>query len=257
MKIGLISDIHGNLHALKAVLAALDRRNVDMILCAGDLVGYGAHPIGIIGLVRSTGIPCVAGDCDTLVAANGRRTAATPRPDLADPVRDLTLEWTRRNLTERHRSYLRHLPHALEYRFGAVRMQVFHAGVDEVDAWFTPEDPEEMAHLAACVASDVVVLGHTHRPFTHVHESHSGSKTLFINPGAVGVGTDGDPRASYAVFDTRTRRVEFGKVDYALAMAIYSIEESGMPTESADLLLYGGPDFTAAIPARARALTAA
>src|SRR4051795_6579846 len=99
MRLGLIADVHGNLPALEAALAVLERERLDGYLCAGDLVGYGPHPNQVVERVRALGAPCVAGNHDLM--ALDRLPA-----DRADELARETLAWTRDQLTDDSREYL-------------------------------------------------------------------------------------------------------------------------------------------------------
>jgi len=243
MKIGLISDIHGNLQALTQVLHVLYAAKVDLILCAGDLVGYGAHPNSVIQLLRSSGIQSVSGNYDEAVAWDLPRAARTESSALTEPIKQAALDWTQQRISSDAKYYLRGLPRALSYHLDGLRIQMLHAGLDFTDEWHTPDEPDALTALAARCASDVVILGHTHQAFAHecTYQDAWGNDgaTLFINPGAVGRALDGDTRAAYAIFDTETRDIRLNRIAYDLEMAVQSIERSGMPAEIARLMEHG------------------
>src|SRR5688572_30513028 len=103
MRLGVIADIHGNLHALEAAFATLNREGVDGYVCLGDLVGYGAFPNECVERVAETGAVCVAGNHDLI--ALGRLP-----DDQCIPLARHSLEWTSRQLTPASRDYLSRLP---------------------------------------------------------------------------------------------------------------------------------------------------
>ncbi|WP_165795249.1 metallophosphoesterase family protein [Deinococcus koreensis] len=239
MRIGLIADIQGNLHALEAVLAALahpggGRPGVDATLCAGDLVGYAAHPNEVVLRVRAGGIPSVVGNQDQAVGwglPRANRQPAAPRTEI---LRRAALEWTQGQLHAEHRAYLRGLPRLMRLPLSDRSVTVLHAGIDTLDDWLTPDDPPALEALARRLSSDVVVLGHTHRPF-----EYRCAGTLFINPGPVGRSVDGDPRASFAVLDLDTLQADFVRLDYDLPGATDAISRSGLPGELSVLIAQG------------------
>lgn len=234
MKIGLIADIQGNLHALEAVLAALGRLEVYTILCAGDLVGYAAHPNEVVLRVRAEGIPSVLGNQDQ--ACGWRFTRAnppsgTPRTEI---LRRAALEWTQAQLRDEHRAYLRGLPRLMRLPLAGRSVTVLHGGLSGLDEQLSPDDPAALESLARQLGSDVVVLGHTHRPFEFRHAS-----TLLINPGPVGRSVEGDPRAQFAVLDLTTLQVDFVRLEYDLQGATDAVLCSGLPIEIGLLLARG------------------
>jgi len=234
VQIGLISDIHGNLHALMTVLQTLDAADVDLILCAGDLVCYGAHPNEVLGILRKRELPSVVGNYDDAVAWNRSTASRKPSSPTTEPLKRAALTWTQAQTTPQHVSYLRALPWSLIYRYDGLTIQLLHAGPDALDEWISPDEPARLELLAAQLRADVIVLGHTHQPFTRVCGS-----TLLINPGAVGRSLDGDTRAAYAIFDTETRQVNLQRINYDVDAAVRAITASGMPA-GIDLLLRHG-----------------
>jgi predicted phosphodiesterase len=221
------------------VLQVLYAAKVDLILNAGDLVGYGAHPNSVIQLLRSSGIQSVVGNYDEAVAWDLPRASRTPSSPTNEPLKQAALDWAKVRTSSEAKYYLRGLPLQLEYKLDDWRIQVIHAGLDYTDEWFTPDEPQQMAVLAARTSGDLVVLGHTHRAFTYECNNGRGRKTLFINPGAVGRALDGDTRAAYAIFDTERGEVQLNRVEYDLEMAVQSIERSGMPAEIAQMVRLG------------------
>ena len=229
MILGLISDIHGNLPALTAVLQALTEKRADLILCAGDLVCYGAQPNEVVAMLRQASIPCVAGNYDAAVAwdlPTAARKASSPH---TEPLKQAALDWTKQKIDSQHRAYLRGLPWSMNFHLDGHRIHLLHAGPSYLDEWLTPEQPLDLSNLAASLDADVVVLGHTHQAFIYDLQDAHGKRTRFINPGAVGRSLDADTRAAYALLDTTTNHAELCRVDYDQALAMESILHSGMP----------------------------
>jgi len=239
MKIGLIADLHGNQQALTKVLNQLYSEGVDLILCAGDLVCYGAHSNEVVELVRACAIPTVTGNYDAAVAWNWASASTKPSSPATEPLKQAALDWAKRTLHSKHQGYLRGLPWQLRYRLDGLEIVVLHAGPQALDAWITPDDPGGLQELATQLAADVIVLGHTHQAFSCEVTAVTGRRTLFVNPGAVGRALDGDPRAAYAILQTTTRAVQLCRLAYNLPMAVQAILQSGMPLEVALLLQYG------------------
>lgn len=234
MRIGLIADIHGNLPALSQVLEELDGRRVDLVLCAGDLVCYGADPNGVIGVLRERHVACVAGNYDAAIAWDRAAASVKPSSPANEPLKRAALLWTKEHVTPGNKKFLRSLPWTMQYNLEGVRLFVLHAGLDSLDEWIAPDNAQGVADLAMRIGADVIVLGHTHAACEYTCRG-----VCFVNPGAVGRSLDRDPRAAYAVLDLDHRRAEFYRVDYDLGAAVREIEDSGMPREIAALVRCG------------------
>jgi putative phosphoesterase len=234
MKLGLISDIHGNLQALEAVLAALETHNVDLIVCAGDLVCYGANPNEVVQLCKEKNITCVTGNYDDAVAWNKRSASRKPSSPRNETLKLAALEWTKQHVLRETKDYLKSLPWRLEYQFTDKYITVLHASLNYLDEWVSPELPRSLEKLSKRVVADVIIVGHTHQAFTH--EYH---RRLVVNPGAVGRSLDGNTTASFAVLNLPEMKVELFRVSYNLAVTLNAIRKSGMPLEIATLLQHG------------------
>lgn len=234
LKLGLISDVHGNLQALGSVLTALEPHDVDLILCAGDLVCYGAKPNEVVQLCKEKNIACVLGNYDDAVAwdkPSASRKSSTTRNET---LKVAALEWTKQHVTKETKDYLKSLAWRLDYHLAEKQLTMLHAGLDYLDEWVSLDLPESFDGLAKRVAVDIIILGHTHQAFTHEHRGR-----LFINPGAVGRSLDGDTRASFAVLTLPDLNVEHFRVSYDIETTLQTIRDSGMPRDIATLLQHG------------------
>lgn len=204
MRVLVVSDIHGNLAALEAVLAEPH----DAVICLGDLVGYGPEPAACVRRLRAEGGIVVQGNHDR---ANAEGVDPGCRPNfrwLADAVVPLT----RLQLSADDVTYLSGLPHWAVPAFDGVGFFCVHATPRDPLYRYLGREPEEWAFEVAGVTADVVLCGHTHLQF----ELAAGGRRI-VNPGSVGQPKDGDPRAAYAV-------IEDGKV--TLRRALYPIERT-------------------------------
>lgn len=182
MKIGIISDIHGNFEALNAVLAALDQLGVSEIYCAGDTVGYYPQINECCRELRKRGIQSIMGNHDWYMAGGG----FCPR---SKSVNDCLL-YQRGIIEAENLAWLQQLP----VRIQVGRLQMVHGGwCDPIDEYLDPS-PEYFERIAG----EVFVSGHTHIQILR----QFGTQT-YCNPGSVGQPRDGDPRAAFAVFDGR------------------------------------------------------
>jgi predicted phosphodiesterase len=247
----IISDIHGNLEALRAVLAHAARKRRDAVLFLGDAVGYGAAPNQVIERLRAMGnkVHSVRGNHDRVVLnpeegsvffnAHARRAAF----------------WTAEALTSANRRFLENLP---------VGPKVIEEGVAICHGSPVDEDEYLFSEMEAQAAfrnlpAGVTFFGHSHVPcmfeLTADGENESlvgvllrGSRVVIdldparrylINPGSVGQPRDRDPRASYAVYDSAIRRFTLHRVAYNVEAARKRILSAGLPVILANRLLHG------------------
>lgn len=233
MKLALISDVHGNLEALEAVLRDIDGASPDArLVCAGDIVGYGPDPEACIARLSERRALCVIGNHEEMVL--GRRDFS--RCVYAGIVAAV---WTRAHLTASARAFIERLPDKLEPAPGVV---VCHGNLASADTYVsTPERAAEaMAQLQTCSPhATVLVCGHTHHAalFTRDggfrlvrepgdHDLVQGSPCL-INPGSVGQARDSNrPLARYAVLDLDRRNVSFREVSYDHPATLRKLREA-------------------------------
>ncbi len=244
MRFGILSDIHGNLEALDAVLGALEGERIDRYLCLGDIVGYGASPNECLDLVTGLTTVVIAGNHDH--AAIGKLDIATFNPFAAEAAR-----WTRRQLTPAGRRYLAELPYTR--RIGD--LYAVHASPADPPAWhyLTSLGRVIEGFEALPAGVTVCVLGHTHSPGifesriaedrcrevpAQVHVMALESRYI-VNVGSVGQPRDGDPRAAYCVFDVGEGRLEIKRVSYDVETAQRKIRAAGLPDLLAERLAHG------------------
>ena len=242
MRVCVLSDIHGNLHALDAVLAAIAEEAPDEIWCLGDLVGYGPRPNECCHLAQERTDLCLVGNHDL---------AVLERIGLEDFTHDAdaAARWTIRILDDAARSYLE----PLDPKGERADAGLFHG---------SPRDPvwEYVLTREAAVAAilegptDLTLVGHSHlalafslsgtvlagdlAPEGTEVELDSAERWL-LNPGSVGQPRDGDSRASYLVLDLDARRATFRRVEYPIGRTQAEIREQGLP-ESLAIRLEGG-----------------
>lgn len=205
MRLLLISDIHANPWALEAV--ANDAGLVDYVLCAGDVVTYGPCPSACIAWLQHKHAIVVRGNHDQAAAFGTHPHAAPEKATLALAMRD----WTRNTLTRSDLHWLCHLPIRLIWEGEETSVEVLHATpIDPLyDYRLRPDIPWDQfsALMYANHGADVLLVGHTHLALQRTFV-----KTLVVNPGSVGQPLDGDPRASYAIWENGV--VSIHRVDY-------------------------------------------
>lgn len=182
MKIAIISDIHGNLEALKATIADIKKRNVDKIICLGDTIAKGIHPNECINLVKE--------NCDIVLRGNCDRHFSTIHEDLeAFPFEEKErIKWNQSMISEENREYLFNLPFSYEFYMSGSLVRLFHAMPEADNMAVINEDSIETKYkmflpsaYTSPKSADVVIYGHIHHPFL----DRLYNKTL-INVGSVG-----------------------------------------------------------------------
>jgi diadenosine tetraphosphatase ApaH/serine/threonine PP2A family protein phosphatase len=249
MKQAILSDIHGNLEALQAVLLDTSGRGITDIMVLGDVVGYGADPKACLDLVYEHASGFVLGNHDVAAATGGGD--ASFNPDARAAIR-----WTRTALSQEDRKRIVQFPLVME----SGEMHFSHASPDNVPQWryvFTESDAKK--GFAAC-QRQLVFVGHSHVPAVFVELEY---KRMFggefrhvvcmaqsfvqvekeyrylLDVGSVGQPRDGDPRACYGIYDEEERRFELVRVVYDVHTAADKIVRAGLPVNLAMRLKIG------------------
>jgi putative phosphoesterase len=234
VKLGVISDVHANIHALKAVWATFESRHVERVVCLGDVVGYCASPSEVIDWLRSHEVSCTLGSSDARVAFE-LSEGLEPRLGLAEQV----LAWTRGVISEEDKTFLRGLRVSERVATPRGRLRFFHGrpdGPDErVDLRADSKDLEAMLQNLKC---DLVLCGGTHIPYSR--RTPSG---VFVNPGSVGLSLNGEPGADCAILDILEAgvKVELLKIPYDYAATIFDIKTWDLPEAIAVAIKTGTP----------------
>lgn len=236
MRIAIFSDVHGNVHALSAVLADIDTQRVDRVLCLGDLVGYGAFPNEVIQLIRERDIATIMGNYDDGVGYDRSDCGcAYTTPDDRERGHQ-SLAWTRQIVTPENKSFLRRLPLKLDMQLFGRKLAFVHGSPRRINEYLTEDRPAASLERALDAAgADIVVCGHTHVPY---HRT-LGNRHV-VNVGSAGKPKHGDPRACYAVIEINGGFfVDFRYVDYDHETAAAAVRAIGLPVEFAEALRAG------------------
>ncbi len=187
MRIAIISDIHGNLEALKTTLKDIEKRNVDKIICLGDIIAKGNHSVECLNLVKEK--------CDIIIRGNCDRHFSETNHDIKDmsEIERKRLEWNQSLLTKEQMKWLNALPFCYEFRLNGSLIRLFHAtpwidkepiinenSIETKYKMFLPT-PKTISQEKA----DIVIYGHIHHPFL----DKIYNRTL-INVGSVGFSFD-------------------------------------------------------------------
>jgi diadenosine tetraphosphatase ApaH/serine/threonine PP2A family protein phosphatase len=241
VRVSVISDIHGNLAALEAVLAALDADPPDELWCLGDLVGYGARPNECCALVREHARICLGGNHD--LAVRGTIDLSEFSGDAGAAAR-----WTRDVLSDEARAYL----DSLEPEGEAAGVALYHGSARDPVWEYVLSDETAVATILSSDAQ-LSLVGHSHAA---LHVSLRGADLggglssagtslelddarWLLNPGSVGQPRDGDPRAAFLQLDLGARTATFERVAYDVERTQAEIRAAGLPEVLAARLAFG------------------
>ncbi len=240
-KIAILGDIHSNIEALDVVLADAQEQGVNEYLCTGDVVGYNASPSECIKRIRELGCPVTKGNHDFYIC-----TAALNLDDF-NPHAALGVKWTREQLTEDELQWLRDLP----MTYTSKGITIVHATMDRPENFGYVFDNLQASANFTNQVTPICFHGHTHCPMIY-ERSAAGTfridpqdfklqmgRKYFINVGSVGQPRDGDPRATYVIYDSMAKTITFRRLNYDIAAAQERIRLAGLPERLAERLTYG------------------
>lgn len=238
MRYLLIADVHSNLHALDAVMAAAQKIGYERALCLGDLVGYNAKPNECIEILRRNNFICLQGNHDA--ASVEQISLEEFNPEAAECI-----EWTKRHLTEQNKKFLSELP-----RFFSMQYLLAIHGSPENPLW---------GYMNAEIAGDslrrvpeaLVICGHVHMPFYYEAKGSSiksiignskiqcRGRRMVVSLPAVGQPRDGDKNAGFGILDTDNRELQIFRVEYDVKKTYDEVLGAELPRFEAERLLSG------------------
>jgi diadenosine tetraphosphatase ApaH/serine/threonine PP2A family protein phosphatase len=241
MRVAVVSDIHSNLHALEAVLAAIDTEGPDELWCLGDLVGYGPRPNECCATVAERADVCLGGNHD--LAVRGTIDLEEFGGEAAVAAR-----WTRDVLEPQSQKIL----DGLEPAGTAQDVALYHGSARDPIWEYVLSDESALASLELA-DSPLVLVGHSHVALQVVEsagelaggvapagtEVELGGVRALLNPGSVGQPRDGDPRAAYLLLDLDARQASFRRVEYDIERTQREMREAGLPELLAGRLALG------------------
>jgi predicted phosphodiesterase len=251
---GVISDVHGNLEALTAVLAVLDRERVDQILCLGDLVGYNAESDECVDLLQRRNVESIAGNHDLIATGHLGFEKCSMRPEFA-------LRQTRKILHPATRTFLERLPRLRVYEDDIVTS---HGGIDDVSTYL--RSARDLADNARRLRryvprARICFFGHTHVAGIYevrsppargrdgadfdvvpVEDEELGvldqARLTFINPGSVDAARRDEKLAEFAIFDSEAWSVSLRQVPYDATKAEESARRGGFRMSTHEEAIY-------------------
>lgn len=240
MNYAVISDVHANIEALRAVLTEIRNKKITDILFLGDAVGYGPDPDECVEVLKS--------ECKVLLAGNHDKAAiGLTDIEFFTPYARAAIEWTKETITEKTISILKDLPVSKEIEDNKILL--VHS---------TPKQPEEWHYLLSLWDAEInfhyfenkiCLLGHSHRPsiierlpsgemIAYRNEAMIGDvERYMINAGSVGQPRDGDPMACYVVIDDES--VKLHRVEYDIKKTQDKMRRAGLPIQLRERLARG------------------
>ena len=239
MKFAIIADIHANLEAFQVVLEDCKKQKVTHYACLGDVVGYNANPKECLDIVRAMAMPVVKGNHDEYCSTEEHL-------DGFNPAAAEAVNWTRKQLTNEDRQWLRDL----KYTRMVTSFTIVHATLDGPQRWGYVFDKLAAAASFTYQNTSVCFFGHTHVPVAFMRDNQvrggtyskfkvEPGKKYFVNVGAVGQPRDNNPKAAYVIYDTHEGTIELRRLEYDIATAQKKILAAGLPERLAERLAYG------------------
>ena len=224
MRTAIISDVHANLVAFNSVLGEIVSMGINHIISAGDVVGYYPYPNEVIQLFKERAIVGIAGNHD--------RTVVRTQVSSMNPIAGEAARWTARELSESSRAYLAGLPPRSHVTIGGKLAGLYHGSPrDDTEYVFEEEATPELLKLSG---TRLLIMGHTHVPY--IKRTKEGA---IVNPGSVGQPRDGDPRASYMVYDSTKDEFTIKRIEYDIDEVVRAISRAGLPRDLGERLRHG------------------
>ncbi len=243
MKIGIISDIHGNSEAINSVLKNI--KEVDEFICLGDIVGYGADPNYCIEKIKDIKCRCIGGNHDFAVAGK-------VNINYFNYAARSAILWTSLPLKKENLNFLSNLKRRIELEDNV--FAVHGSPQDPLLEYILDKDTASFifskfnfkicfvghSHLAGCFS-----FSENNNQVNYMNFSNGGcieintNKRYIINCGSVGQPRDGNPKASYGIYDLKNKAVNIYRVSYPINLTKSKIINAGLPRSLADRLSYG------------------
>jgi predicted phosphodiesterase len=241
VRFALISDIHGNLEALTAVLKDVEKRHIEAVHCLGDVIGYGSEPIKCLHLINQF--------CDIKLLGNHEYVVLGKESEEAyTEVAKVSSQWTREQLTDKEMSMIASF--GIDYMIEETYL--VHASPYQPSEWHYVLSPDDAQVAFQHMPGKICFHGHTHVPivFTYRendiprrrvgHSFHPDEESRYlVNIGSVGQPRDNDPRASYVTYDTEAQEVGYHRVEYDISTAQKKMAEARLPSLLIDRLAVG------------------
>ena len=241
MRYGIFADVHGNLEALEAVLAAYKKESIDQYLCVGDVVGYAVDFKACVEKVQALAQVTVAGNHDWAAVSLFSLNSFNPFAKEA-------ILWTKDKLDDSCRNFLE----SLKLVFKNEHLSLVHGTLDKPREFNYLTDGYIAEETFLVMETPLCFVGHSHVPGTFIKDRQEhilcreetsfelldGNKYI-VNVGSVGQPRDGNPKAAYCILDTEKKQIQIKRVDYNVKAARKKIIDAGLPDFLGDRLTLG------------------
>jgi putative phosphoesterase len=216
MRVGFISDIHGNAVALEAVLDDLRKNGIEKTFVLGDLCYRGPEPRRSLDLVRSLNAEVIKGNADEWVVRGVQKGEV---PDQALEIMNIEREWTVSQLEPADLDYLKNLPTQINFEANGVAINAFHATCDSLFEVVLPDADDQTIETKLTQTSDaqIYVYAHIHKPYIRYINGK-----IIMNIGSVGLPFDGMAKASYGLIEIEAN----GNLKTSIQRVGYDIEKT-------------------------------
>ena len=239
MKYAIFGDIHANLEGFQAILEDSQRQGCTDYVCVGDIVGYGANPRECLDIVRQMACPVVKGNHD-------EEAVLTTSLEGLNPLARQAMEWTRSQLPQEDRDFLKSLKLVRQVR----DFTIVHATLDTPGSWTYVTNKFDAMASFSYQFTQLCFYGHTHTPRIYVKGDSvepiedstvhlEMGRKYFINIGSAGQPRDGDWRVAYATYDVERQEVIIHRIEYDIQTAQDKIVAAGLPEMLAHRLSLG------------------
>lgn len=243
-RIAIISDIHGNLPALKVVLEDIKQRNIDQIYCLGDLVDFAPWHNEVIECIKELDIPCLMGNHDERIAFDYEITPLAKHNLEERAARENGIKYTKQSIKRENKEFLKTLPERFLLNFTIsgkeTKILLVHASIRSNDEYI--HENHSLADVQSMLAQEkvaIIIMGHTHKSYVrHVEATEESPAGTLINCGSVGRSRENSPLATYLILHIDEEKIvpEIIKLEYPVNEVIKAIEESPIPNFYADFL---------------------
>ena len=237
MKFAVLGDIHGNIEALTAAYSAAQAAGAEKSYHLGDLGGYSPFVNEVVDFIKEHNVEGVQGNYDESVAHNREHCGCKAEDPVQEEMANQSFAWTKEHASRKTKEFLGKLPAEITFALHGRKVALFHATPRQNNLYWYEDRPEKFfAEMAGKVNADILVYGHTHKPYRRDFENK-----IFINAGSVGKPKDGDPRACVTLIEITAKlvSVEFLRVPYDVEKTAKAIVSRGLPEYFAERLKEG------------------
>jgi putative phosphoesterase len=227
MRIAVLSDVHANYPALRAVLDDADAIGCDTVWCVGDVVGRGPHPNEVVAELRRREIPTVQGNWDEAVGMEREQSGSLWASPQEESEGRASLNWTVRVMDQDHRAWLRQLPATMRTGVEGRSVLLFHGTPIRQNEYLWADRPSRaFARIASDEGDDMFCYGHTHETVHKlVGQAH------FVACGSVGCGEHARARYAVVYVGQPDLAIGFRSVDYDPSRVISDLAAAGLSTD--------------------------